>query len=179
MKTAKRNLLVVCFILAACLLSGSCAYNRAYIQTKDASNNDITGSYTLYLYGANYYNDIATVAILVPTGSNYSFEIFAPEWAYRSVKGVPGKDAVAMAESFISWHPAFLRDQTAKIIAPEGNVIGYEIRPLYMSTDFGKEDVMRVDYMMKENNLVEVHVSLDPDIEKRFVTGDGRQDSDN
>ena len=152
---------------------------RHISRLKDASNSEITGSYTVFLYGANHYNDIATVAILVPTDGQYTFDIYAPDWAYRTVKGVPGKDAVAMAVSFVSWHPSFRRAQTAKILAPGGKVIGYEIRPLYMSTTFGKEDVMYIDYFLKDNNLIEVHVHLDPDIEKKFLGGDGRQDSDN
>ena len=72
---------VVFCILMACLLCSSCAYNQTYIQTKDASNSEITGSYTVFLYGANHYNDVATVAILVPTDSQYTFDIYAPDWA--------------------------------------------------------------------------------------------------
>jgi hypothetical protein len=179
MNTVKKTWSVVFGILLACLLSGSCAYNQAYIQTKDAPNSEITGSYTVFLYGANHYNDIATVAIMAPTDGLYTFDIYAPDWAFRTVKGVPGKDAVAVAESFVSWHSSVIRTQTAKILASDGKVIGYEIRPLYMSTTFGREDVMYIDYLLKDNNHIEVHVHLDPYIEKSFVTGDGKNDNDN
>ena len=179
MNRVKKTGLVVFCILMACLLCSSCAYNQTYIQTKDASNAEITGSYTVFLYGANHYNDVATVAILVPTDGQYTFKIYAPDWAYRTVKGVHGKDAVAMAESFVRWHPSFRQTQTAKILAPSGKVIGYEIRPLYMSTTFGREDVMYIDYFLKDNNLIEVHVHLDPDIEKKFLSDGGRDGGDN
>lgn len=179
MKSIKTMAAVIFGILSACFLCASCAYNQSYIQTKDALNSEITGSYTVFLYGANHYNDIATVAILVPADGKYTFDIYAPDWAYRAVKGVPGKDAVAMAESFVRWHSSVLRTQTAKILAPDGKVIGYEIRPLYMSTTFGREDVMYIDYLPKDNNRIEVHVHLDPYIEKSFATGDGNNDRDN
>ena len=179
MNTVKKMGPVVFGILLACLLSASCASNRAYIQTTDARNSDITGSYTVFLYGANHYNDIATVAILAPTDGQYAFDIYAPDWAYRTVKGVPGKNAVAMAESFVSWHSSVLRTQTAKILLPDGKIIGYEIRPLYMSTEFGRADVMYVDYFPKGNNRIEVHVHLYPDIEKKFISGGGRDGGDN
>src|SRR5512135_1208241 len=136
MKTGRRNPAAFLGIIAVCIMCSACALNRNYIQTKDARNSEITGSYTVFLYGANHADDIATVAILVPTDSRYTFDIYAPDWAFRTVKGVPGKDAVAMAESFVSWHSSVIRTQTAKILAPDGNVIGYEIRPLYMSTTF-------------------------------------------
>jgi hypothetical protein len=178
MNTVKKTGPAVICILMACLLCSSCAYNQTYIQTKDASNSEITGSYTVFLYGANHYNDVATVAILVPTNGQYTFDIYAPDWAYRTVKGVHGKDAVAMAESFVSWHPSFRRTQTAKILAPGGKVIGYEIRPLYMFTTFGKEDVMYVNYFLQDNNKIEVHIHLDYAVEKAFMGGGDNRGND-
>jgi len=153
-------------------LCSACAVNQSYIQTKGAEKAEIAGNYTVFLYGANHYNDIATVAILAPTDGQYKFDIFAPDWAYRTEKGVAGKAAVAMADKFVSWHSSFARTQTSKILGPYGEVIGYEIRPLYMSTTFGKEDVMYVDYFLKENNRIEVHVHLYYDVEKK-LQGDG------
>ncbi|MGO9377956.1 MAG: hypothetical protein ACLPN1_09385 [Dissulfurispiraceae bacterium] len=177
MKTLMQTSSVVSCILFASFLCCSCAFNQTYIKTEGAENSDITGSYTVFLYGANYSDDIVTVAILVPTAGQYTFDIYAPEWAYRTVNGVPGKDAVAMALSFVSWHPSFLQTDTSRILSPSGKVIGYEIRPLYMSTTFGKEDVILVDYLLKDNNRIEVHIHLDYDIEKRlFVTGGDGQD---
>jgi hypothetical protein len=77
-----------------------------------------------------------------------------------------------MADKFVSWHSSFVRTQTSKILAPSGEIIGYEIRPLYMLTTFGKEDVMYVDYLLKEHNRIEVHIHLDHDVEKKLY-GDG------
>jgi hypothetical protein len=48
-----------------------------------------------------------------------------------------------------------------------------------MSTTFGREDVMYIDYFLKDNNLIEVHVHLDPDIEKKFLSDGGREGGDN
>ena len=172
MKTIRRPVSVFLGVVLTCFLCCACAYNQSYIQTKGAEQAEITGNYTVFLYGAHHYNDIATVAILAPTDGPYKFSIFATDWAYRTVKGVAGKDAVAMADKFVSWHPSYVRTQTSKILAPSGEVIGYEIRPLYMLTTFGKEDVMHVDYLPKENNRIEVHIHLDNDVEKKLY-GDG------
>src|SRR5208283_2776813 len=109
MKTVMKTSSVVSGMFVVFFLCCSCAFNQEYIKTKGAENSEITGSYTVFLYGANYSDDIVTVAILVPTDGRYAFDIYAPEWAYRTVKGVPGKDAVAMALSFVSWHPSFLQ----------------------------------------------------------------------
>ena len=174
MKDIAKRISVALGIYLACLLCSACAVNQSYIQTKGANNSEIIGDYTVFLYGANNYNDIATVAILVPTDGHYKFEMFAPDWAYHTVKGVEGRDAVTMADKFVSWHSSVTRTQTSKILAPSGEVIGYEIRPLYMSTTFGREDVMYIDYFLKENNQIEVHVHLYYDVEK-VLEGDGKE----
>jgi len=162
-----------CSSILLVLLVG-CAFNQTYIRTTGASDAEITGNYTVFLFGANHYEDIATAAILVPTDGKYHVDIYAPDWAYRVVKGVSGKDAVAMAKNFVSWHSSVLRTETARIVMPDGAVIGYEIRPLYMITTFGREDVMYINYFLKEGNKIEVHIHLYPDIERRLMTGDGR-----
>jgi hypothetical protein len=172
MKTIRKPVSLFFGMLLACFICSACAFNQSYIQTKGAEKAEITGNYTVFLYGAHHYNDIATVAILAPTDGPHKFDIFATDWAYRSVKGVAGKDAVAMADKFVSWHSSFVRTQTSKILAPSGEIIGYEIRPLYMLTTFGKEDVMYVDYLLKEHNRIEVHIHLDHDVEKKLY-GDG------
>lgn len=175
----KANPVIVCILLAG-FLCGSCAFNQTYIQTKNAEKAEIiemTGSYTALLFGANYAEDIATVAILAPTDGQYAFDIYAPDWTYRIVKGVSGKDAVAMAEKFVHWHSSYLRTQMSKIIAPGGKVIGYEIRPLYMSTTFGRTDVMDIGYFLRADNKIEVHVHLYDDVQMKFMGGDGGQNS--
>ncbi len=164
-------------MLLVCLLCSACALNQTYIQTKSAGKAEITGNYTVFLYGANSYDDIATVAILAPTDGQYKFDIFAPDWEYRTVKGVAGKDAIAMADKFVSWHSSFVRTQTSKILAPSDEVIGYEIRPLYMSTTFGKEDVMYINYLLKDNHRIEVHVHLDYYVEKKLNSDWADKDS--
>ncbi|HMK60672.1 MAG TPA: hypothetical protein VK452_05945 [Dissulfurispiraceae bacterium] len=166
---------VLCFLLIFVCLVG-CALNQNYIQTKDASDSEITGNYTVFLFGANHYEDIATAAMLVPTEGKYNLDIYAPEWAYRIRKDVSGKDAVAIAKDFVRWNPSSMRSRTARIVAPDGGTIGYEIRPLYMPTTYGREDVMYINYFLKNGNKVEVHIHLYPDVEQKIMTGGGRSD---
>lgn len=165
-------------ILLAALLCGACTLKQGYIRTQWAERAEITGNYTLILYGANHYNDIATVAFLVPEGGQYTFDIFAPDFNYRVLKGIPAKEALEMAEKFVSWHPSFLSSQTSKILDANGKVIGYEVRPLYKQVTFGRQDVMYVDYFPQDNNKVEVHITLYPDIEAKLRGGDGNRDAD-
>src|ERR1700690_3817323 len=82
------------------------------------------------LYGANHYSDIATVALLIPEGGQYTIDIFSPDFNYRTIKGLSVTDAVKEAEMFVDWHPEFARTQTSRIIDGNGQVVGYEVRAL-------------------------------------------------
>jgi hypothetical protein len=163
-------------ILLACLVCSACSLNQTLLRTELVEKPAITGTYKVILYGANHYNDIATVALLVPEESKYSFEIFAPEFTYRTITGLPAEAAIERALKFVGWHSDFMRSQTSRIIDVNGQTIGYEVRPLYRQTTFGLQDVMQVNYFLKDMNTVEVHVRLDPEIERKFVTGSDDRD---
>ncbi|HTZ19049.1 MAG TPA: hypothetical protein VMB78_11495 [Dissulfurispiraceae bacterium] len=163
--------------LAVCLLCGACALNSSYLRTELADKSEIKGTCSVVLYGANYIDDIATVALIIPEGGQYTFDIFAPDFNYRTIKGVPAADAVKMAEKFVVRHPDFQGSQTSRILDVNGRVIGYEVRPLYRSTTFGTSDVMYVDYFLEDTNKVVVHIHLNIDVERKFMGGSDGHDS--
>jgi hypothetical protein len=163
-------------ILLGCLVCSACSLNQTLLRTELAEKPAITGTYKVILYGANHYNDIATVALLVPEESKYVFDIFAPEFTYRTITGLPAEAAIERALKFVGWHSDFMRAQTSRIIDVNGRAIGYEVRPLYRQITFGMQDVMQVDYILKNVNTIEVHIRLDPAIERKFVTGSDDRD---
>ncbi len=171
MRSSSAKSILLTGILVICLLCGACALNSSYLQTESARTSEITGTYSVILYGANHSDDIATVALLIPEGGQYTFDIYAPDFNYRTIKGMPAADAIKTAERFVSWHPDFARSQTSRILDGAGHVIGYEVRPLYRSTTFGMEDVMYVDYFLEANNKVVVHIHLNYQVEWKFMGG--------
>ena len=116
------------------------------IRTEDASEKEIAGTYSLVLYGGPSVNNLATVAILGKEDSPYTIVPYTPEFDYKVIKHVPAKEALAGAFSFISRHRDFSRAQFARIVDSSGKVIGYEIRPLYMSFTFGAPDLLDIYY---------------------------------
>ncbi len=176
MKPLPTRLKFTAVTLLACFVCVGCALSRSYLKTESAEKSEIKGIYSVILYGANYADDIATVALLVPEGGQYVFDIYAPDFNYRTIKGVPADEAIKMAEKFVSWNGDFARSQLGKIIAPNGQIIGYELRPLYRQTTFGMEDVMYVDYFLEDNNKVVVHIHLNYEVERKFMGGsNGRE----
>jgi hypothetical protein len=163
-------------VLLSCLLCSACSLNRSYLRTEPVEKFALMGTYQVILYGANHFNDIATVALLIPEGSKYVFDIFAPDFNYRTITGLPAEAALEKAVKFVGWHSDFLRSQTSRIIDLNGQVIGYEVRPLYRQITFGMQDVMHVDYFLKEPATVEVHIGLDPVVEMQFRGGADNHD---
>ncbi len=150
------------------------------LKTASAPETEITGIYTLFLYGGRYLDDIETFAILAKEGTPYSFDIFKPDFDYRVIKGVPAKKALSDAVTFVSRHPAFIHAQLGKIFDVKGDVIGFEVRPLYQSTVFGISDVLDITYVLRGDRVI-VYEQLKPAIDRmRFSGGSsGEQNSSN
>jgi hypothetical protein len=136
--------------------------------------SDITGTYTLILYGGNYSDDLETIAILDREGDPYNFEPYAPDFDYRIKKRVPAKKAMKEAEKFVSFHNSFLRSQISRIIDNNGKTIGYEVRPLYQPLTFGISDVLDVYYWVKEGGRVKVLIRLKQSVEKSLLPFGGK-----
>jgi len=141
-------------LLVAVLAAANYSCSGRYLRTESATPEEITGVYTLILYGGNYANDITTVAILVKEGTPYTFDVFAPAFDYRVIKNVPDREALARAEKFVSFHHDFWKIQISEILDHQGSAIGYEVIPLYYPTAFGYPNVIRTYYRMAGDKVV-------------------------
>jgi hypothetical protein len=151
----------VMFLLLAV---ASCA-PAPLLKTSSAQPEEITGTYTLILYGARYGNDIEDVAVLAKEGTGYAFEVYAPEFDYKVRTHVPSREALETAQRFVSFHYAFRRSQLSAILDKKSAVIGYEVRPLYSPLDFGYADVFDILYILHENRVT-VRIRLIPELDR-------------
>ena len=119
-----------------------------------AQDSEAKGNYTVIYYGCNFLNDLETIAFLDREGGEYNFEPYAPDFKYRVKKGVSAEEAVETAMKFVSCNPSFSRTQVKSILAPDGETIGYEVRPLYLPFTYGVDDVLYVDYWLKDGKVV-------------------------
>ncbi len=148
----------------------SCAGGQ-YLKTSAAIPSEVAGNYTLILYGCNYSSDIENAAILVREDTSYSFDVYAPEFDYRVKKHIPAKEALKEAEDFVRCHYAFWRARISSILSPEGDDLGYEVRPLYSTLEFGYPDVLDIDYAI-DNTKVTVRISLKRELRRSFIDRD-------
>jgi hypothetical protein len=171
LETINKPIVVLTAILLLSLLSAACATYKATLKDQAFGGALPDDTYTLIKYGANNSDDFATFVILVPEQGGYAFDIFKPDFEYRTIKGVPAKAAMQMAQDFVSNHPDFLRSSSRTILAPDGSVAGYETRTLYRRTFLGMEDLFYVTYLLKADNRIEVRIKLD-DVVLKWLLSD-------
>jgi hypothetical protein len=149
----KRNFSTIGIMSLIIVLAAGYACSQRYLRTESATPGEITGTYTLILYGGNYANSVKNIAILAKEGTPYTFDIYEPSFDYRIIKGVPSREALTAAEKFVRSNPNFWKIQINEILAPQGGVIGYEVKPLYYPTAFGNSDIIRTYYKMTGNKV--------------------------
>jgi hypothetical protein len=147
------------------VISDSPAFG-ASLKTVAASPSGVKGNFTLLLYGGSYYDDVETAAFLDSEGDGYYLDLYEPDFNYKVIKGVPAKEAIAIAEKFVRFHPSYWRSQLSKIMDDKGKVIGYELRPLYYPITYGASDVLDINYFMKKGGRVKVTIRLIPHVER-------------
>ena len=171
MKNTKTFYILV-LMLGALFSSVSCAPGIRL--NTQAQGSEIKGNYSVIYYGCNFFNDLETVVFLEKEGGGYSFEPYAPDFKYRVNKGLSADEAIGTAIKFVSCNTSFSRAQVSSILAPNGETIGYEVRPLYLPFTYGIDDVLYVDYWLKDGKVV-IYVRLVPSIEMMLQDGGGRQ----
>jgi len=160
LKTIKAAMIVILFAL----IFQSCATGK-HLRTEQAADSEITGNYTLMLHGGRYSEDLENVAIFDKEGDPYTFEIAAREDNYTVQKGVPAKEALDVAKKFVSFHRSVRGTKLNRLVDKEGNIIGYELRPLYYQLEFGYSDILYTDYSVKDNKII-VHIWLRYELER-------------
>jgi len=164
----KKTFYILLLMFGVLLGSVSCAPGIRL--NTQAQGSEIKGNYTVIYFGCNFLNDLETIVFLEKEGGKYSFEPYAPDFKYRVAKGLSADEAIATAMNFVNCNTSFSSVQVSNILAPNGETIGYEVRPLYQSFTYSVVDVLYVDYWLKDNKVV-INVRLVPSVEKMFQDG--------
>ena len=80
--------LMLGFAAAISLNTNSCT-TSASLRTASANPAEMSGTYTVFLFGARSSNDIERVAILAKEESPYSFKIDSPDFNYKTITAMP------------------------------------------------------------------------------------------
>jgi hypothetical protein len=150
----------VAFAVVTFIAFNSCAGGKHLRAMSLKNAEQIKGTYTVILYGANHIEDLLTVAILDVEGDDYNLIPSEPAFEYDVLNGLPAEKATAEAQHFVSHHHNYIGSKIKKILDLRGRIIGFEIRPLYVPVTYGLSDVLAVDYWLQEGGRVKVNIKF-------------------
>jgi hypothetical protein len=154
-------IIILLVITGLAIRSGGRAPNTA-----PATVSEVQGTFTLFLYGSNASGELASVAILDREDDPYTMSIDAPDFSYSVQPGLSASEAIQKAERFVMRHIQVDRIRLHKVLSPAGAGIGFELKPLYPVTSFGRADIIDVRYMIRDRKVT-VRIALDPAVEKQ------------
>ncbi len=141
-------------------------------QLERAEPKDIVGTYSAVLFDSALGNGIQRIAVLDKEGDGFCFEPHAPEFEYKIIRQLSGQEALRRAQSYLAATPELWKTQISSIRGASGEVLGYEVRPLYERTAFGTDDVLDVFYRVR-GETVFIHMRLIDSIERLFQSSGG------
>jgi len=149
-----QNIIRFAALLLISITLQSCITGKQLITTS-ADPKLITGTYTLLLYGCHYPDQIDNVAILVDKNSRYPLEIYDINTSYSVENEVPAQQAIEKADAFVrcSSHRVS-QTQLTRIQDDSNGTVGYEVRPLYVPTEFGTPDILIINYSLKDGKIL-------------------------
>ena len=154
----KRNAVGAMLILLL-LLSISCSTVK-YLKTEMVKEADIKDPVTLFLYDEFEYGGVAIIDV---EGDEYTFEILASRYNYSVKMHLTADQAMDEAAQFIdTW-----KKEMRMILDDSGTIIGYEIRPLFQISRFGRSDIFNTTYRPAGNNII-VTVDLQSNVRKMY-----------
>lgn len=163
-KTVSRSFLLT-FLLLLMIINYSCA-KGTYLKTESAPGIEGDKVLTVIFYGHEYLNNPVKAAILDIEGDEYTFEVKASGYEYSVERGVPVKEALKESQIFVSRHSYYLSSRFQKIVGGNGEIIGYELRPLYHSSAFGMSDILYLRYRIDDKKVI-VSIDMKPAYRKK------------
>lgn len=164
--------LLFCLTVCFCLETTARASLPKPLRTEAAESTQVAGTFTVILYGASHKDDLETAAFLDREGDEYEFAPFVPAFDYRIRSGLAAEEALATARGFVNFHPAFWKSLLSNILDPQGNSIGFEVKPLYLPFAYGMSDVLDIHYWPKRDGKIKITIRLIPSVERlKFMPG--------
>lgn len=160
------------FLVCLCVTFLASCTNSIRADVRGAAESELSGTFAVINYGCNFLDDLESIVLLDREGDRYTFEPNAPDFKYRIKKGLTSSEALAAAKNVQSCCSSCRDVRLSKIIAPSGELLGYEARPLHDSFSFSG-DVLDVDYRITDDKVI-VTIRIDSSVDKLKRDGDFR-----
>ncbi|MFA5073554.1 MAG: hypothetical protein WC539_06630 [Nitrospirota bacterium] len=172
-KINKLEIFILCFMSG--IILSSCAPSLQ-LTSRSAYPTEITGTYTLILYGCRFTDDMENVAILLNEQAIMNFDVVALDAMYKVKKGVPALQALAEAEAFIKCSSYTVWKSILRSIDAGKGTIGYEMKALYVPTEIGVSETLLTWYTLQDS-MITIHIQPDPAILNQSSSSGGGKDA--
>ncbi|HWR57404.1 MAG TPA: hypothetical protein VN328_00830 [Thermodesulfovibrionales bacterium] len=139
------------------------------LETAGAKTSEVDGNFTLILYRGSLPGGIDCAAFLDDEADRYSFEVYAPDHEFTTIRGLSGREAVERAEDFVSRNSSFMRSLLSRITDDNDHVMGYELRPLYQPFVYGTADILDINYDLRGVKII-IRISPDPSVRNSLTS---------
>ncbi len=147
-------------LILAVFLSGFSSGSTTITTQRLEDPSEVSGTFTVIFYGKAGYSDPVTAVFLDREGDEFELVPRAPSWAFERKTGVDADDALAMAKAFVKDHRDFHEFGIRKILSPNGNPAGIEVRALYDPTVYGvRSDLLWIQYWTENGRQIYFTVS--------------------
>jgi hypothetical protein len=103
--------------------------------------------YTLIYFVGVDRNDIKRAVILDLEGDKYNFSPRLRDFEYEILQNVTINEAIYESELFYRYEEVITGYLFVELFTTSGDMIGYELRPLYIKQIYGQEDILDVSYL--------------------------------
>jgi len=161
------------WVCVIALALGSAAFSAQTIVSRYlADSSEVTGQYTLILYGKAGYSDPVTAAFLDREGDNVELIPRAPDWQFTREKGLDAQEALRRAKDFVKDHRDFDRFAIREVSVPGSQYAAIEVKAVYDPTVYGVDaDPLWIQYWTENGR--DIHFSVSGPAEREIGSGFG------
>ena len=105
--------------------------------------------YTLIYFVGTEHRDIRRAVVLDIEDDAYRFKLTVEDFQYEILQTIDILESLYEAEIFFR-HEGTEGYKKSAILSPEGYVVGYELRPMFVKDFMGVEDLMDLSYKLNE-----------------------------
>ncbi len=148
---------------------------NAEILLNHCNLGEIKGTLNLIIYSNSFIEDPETFIILDKALDRFKIVPYAPHFKYTTMENLSEKEALKIADEILK--TPSVSSIKCSAISVEGNLIGYELKPIYFLWVFGVFEPVETVYK-KEDNSILIFIRLNPIVEKQlYFRGDSNRDN--
>ncbi len=134
---------------------------------KEIPEDDGDSTYKLIYFVGVHQADVRRAVILDLDDDDFDFHPEVEDFNYEILQNVSLPEAIYESEIFFQ-NEGVAGYKKNRIIDPEGQLVGYELRPTYYEAFMGVEDLLVMSYKLHKDKTISINIRLRASL-KRLV----------